>query len=324
MKLDAAGDLLHAAVFGGDRLDNAWVLGLDGAGRPYVGSSSCGDGFPTTPGAYKASRSPAADASDPNNECDVTVARFAESAGGFTLGLRHLPRRERRGFRRGAGGDLGGAAWVVGGTTSGDFPTTARCPPARRTGAASTPSSLGSLRAGARWAVLDVPRRLGLRLPVRRRARRVRAVPTSSAARSRRISRRPPARSSGSRPEGRTGGWRSSTGTGSLAWSTRLGGSGFDWPFAVAVARRAVVVRRRADESPRLPDRLPVQAGPGGDEDAFVSGLSPSGSRLTVVHLPGRSRAATRVTAWRGTGKGASGSPAPRPADRAASRRRAA
>lgn len=51
----------------------------------HVGSNSCGDGFPTTPGAYGQARTPAADASDPNNECAVAIARFAESTGGFTL-----------------------------------------------------------------------------------------------------------------------------------------------------------------------------------------------------------------------------------------------
>jgi len=50
-----------------------------------VGGNSCGDGFPTTAGAYRQARTPAADATDPNNEWDATIARFTESAEGFVL-----------------------------------------------------------------------------------------------------------------------------------------------------------------------------------------------------------------------------------------------
>lgn len=69
-------------------------------------------------------------------------------------------------------------------------------------------------------------------------------------------------------------------GSGSLAWSTRLGGSGFDWPFAIAVAPGGSSYVAGRTDSPDFPTRLPAQAGPGGAEDAFVSRLSPAGSRL--------------------------------------------
>jgi hypothetical protein len=279
VKLDAAGALVHAAVFGGDRLDNAWVLGLDGAGRPYVGSGSCGDGFPTTPGAYKAARSPAADASDPNNECDVTVARFSEAAGGFALDYGTYLGGSAADFVSGLAVTARGAAWVVGGTTSGDFPTTSGAGQATNAGGydafvARIAPGGGTLPYSTFFggSAYDYPFDVALDgaggVHVAGRTESTDFPTTTGAFQE--------------AARGGSDGWVARfSSSGSLAWCTRLGGSGFDWPFAIAVAPGGSSYVAGFTESPDFPTRLPAQQGPGGDADAFVSRLSPSGSRLT-------------------------------------------
>jgi hypothetical protein len=279
VKLDTLGALAHAAVFGGDRLDNAWALGLDGAGRPYVGGNSCGDNFPTTTGAYRPSRTPAADPSNPDNECDLTVVRFTESAGGFTLDYGTYLGGSGADFVAGLGVTPAGAAWVAGGTTSGDFPTTA---------VAAQPTSAGGYDAFvARVApgggslpystflggsAYDYP--FDVALDGAGSAYVVGRTdspdfPTTAGAFQ---------QDSG----GGSDGWVAKLAwSGSLQWCTRLGGTGFDWPFAIAVSPSGSSYLAGQTDSPDFPTRLPAQAGPGGDGDAFVSRLSPSGSRLT-------------------------------------------
>ena len=279
VKLDTLGALAHAAVFGGDRLDLAWVLGLDDAGRPYVGSNSCGDGFPTTAGAYKTSRTPAADPSDPNNECDVTVARFAETAGGFALGYGTYLGGSGADFVAGLAVTPGGAAWVVGGTTSGDFPTTAGARQATNAGGydafvARIAPEGGSLSYSTFFggSAYDYPFDVALdgagSAYVAGRTESA-DFPTTAGAFQQTAA-------------GGSDGWVAKFAlSGSLAWCTRLGGSGFDWPFAIAVAPGGSSYVAGLTDSPDFPTRLPAQAGPGGDGDAFVSRLSPSGSRLS-------------------------------------------
>ena len=161
LKLDASGDLGARGRLGGGDMDNAYVLGLDGAGRVHVGSNSCGDGFPTTSGAYRQARTPAADASDPNNECDVAIARFAESAGGFTLAYGTYLGGSGADFVAGLAVTSSGADWVVGGTTSGNFPTTAGARQATSGGGFDAFSH--SARSGRGLAgLLDLPGRRGL------------------------------------------------------------------------------------------------------------------------------------------------------------------
>jgi hypothetical protein len=279
VKLDAQGALAHAAVFGGDRLDNAWVLGLDGAGRPYVGSTSCGDSFPTTTGAHKPSRTPAADPSNPDNECDVTVARFAETEGGFTLGFGTYLGGSGADFVAGLAVTSAGAAWVVGGTTSDDLPTTAGA--GQSTNAGGYDAFVARIAPGGGslpystflgGSAYDYPFDVALdgaeSAYVVGRTEST-DLPTTAGAFQRDSA-------------GGSDGWVAKlASSGSVQWCTRLGGSGFDWPFAVAVSPSGSSYLTGHTDSPDFPTRLQAQAGPGGDGDAFVSRLSPSGSRLT-------------------------------------------
>ena len=277
-ELDTSGTLLHAAVFGGTGLDDAFVLGIDAAGQVHVGSNSCGDGFPTTAGACRQTRTPAADVSDPNNACDVAIARFTESAAGFTLAYGSYLGGSGTDFVAGLAVTPAGADWVVGGTTSSDFPTTAGAQQAANAGgfdafvtrlSASGGSLAYSTYLGGsaydypldvaidgtgnpyvtgRTESLDFPTTLG-------------ALQRTSAGGSdvfvARFSR-----------------------AGALAWSTLVGGSGFDWPFAIAVGPTGAAYVAGQTSSTDFPTLLPAQAGPGGAEDAFVAKISRTGSRL--------------------------------------------
>jgi hypothetical protein len=274
VQLDALGTVAHAAVYGGDRLDNAWVIGLDGAGRPYVGSSSCGDGFPTTAGAYRPSRTPAADTSNPDNECDVTLAQFTESASGFTLGYGTYLGGSGADFVAGLAVTPGGAAWVVGGTTSGDFPTTAAAEQTTSAGGcdafvARIAPGGGSLPYSTFFggSAYDYPFDVALdgggNAYVTGRTESA-DFPTTAGAFQRTAA-------------GGSDGWVARLAfSGSLAWSTRLGGSGFDWPFAIAVAPGgsswvtgqtdspdfpSAPLRRRGRRLPRPPRRLGFRQG---------------------------------------------------------------
>jgi hypothetical protein len=279
VKLDSQGALVHAAVFGSDRLDNAWVLGLDGAGRAYVGSNSCGDGFPTTAAAYRSSRTQAADVSNPDNECDVTVARFTETAGGFTLGFGTYLGGSGADFIAGLTVSPGGVAWVVGGTTSGDFPTTAAA--AQGGSAGGYDAFVAGIAPGGAslthstffgGSAYDYPFDVGLD--------RAGSVYVAGRTESDDFPTTPGAFQRSSL--GGSDGWVAKFDpSGPLAWCTRLGGSGFDWPFAIAVAPGGSAYVAGQTDSLDFPTRLPAQPGPGGDGDAFVSRLSPSGSRLT-------------------------------------------
>ena len=281
-------------------MDNAYVLGLDGAGRVHVGSNSCGDGFPTTPGAYRQARTPAADASDPNNECDVAIARFAESAGGFTLAYGTYLGGSGADFVAGLAVTSSGADWVVGGTTSGNFPTSAGARQATNGGGfdafvarlAPGGGSLGySTYLGG--AAYDYPYDVALdgsgNAYVAGRTESA-DFPTTLGA-FQRVS-----------AGGSDGFVAKFNGTGSLAWSTRLGGSGFDWPFAVAVdSTGAPYVAGQTDSStsrPSFPSRQ-ARAAP----RTRSSRRSPRPVRGCCGRPCWAVRASTRPTAWRGTHK---------------------
>jgi hypothetical protein len=278
VKLDVFGDLQHAVVYGGDALDTAWVLGLDGLGRVHVGSVSCGDGFPTTAGAYREARTPAADTSDLNNECDMAVARFRETPAGFLLRYGSYLGGSGADFVAGLAVTPAGADWVVGGTTSGDFPTTAT---ARQTAiggdfdAFLTRLTVGGGTLGYSTyfggSAYDYP--LDIALGAAGSAYVTGRTESANFPTTRGAFQRTPA-------GGSDGFVARFNRTGSLAWSTRLGGSGFDWPFAIVVASTGAAYVAGQTNSPDFPTLLPIQGGPGGADDAFVTKIAPTGRRL--------------------------------------------
>ncbi len=305
LKLDDSGLLEHAIVYGSEALDHAWVLALDGPRGVHVGSNSCGDGFPTTPRAFRRVRTPAADPSDPNNECDVTIARFRESASGFNLTYGT--------YVGGSGGDFvagiavasafrfAGGDWVVGGTTSVDFPT--------RPGAAQPASAGGSdaflmrLSADGRLAeatylggsgydyAFDVAVDPFEGAPIVVGRTDSANFPTTTGAFQ---------RNSAGGSDGFVTRLRN---TGLVEWSTLLGGNGFDWPFSVVIGRRSAVYVGGQTDSPNFPTRQPIQSGPGGATDGFVTKVDPTGSSLswsTYLGGVGADQIHGLAVGWRG------------------------
>jgi len=276
-ELDLSGVLRHAVVFGGSGMDNAWVLGIDAAGTVHVGSNSCGDGFPTTPLAYRPTRTPASGA-DVNDACDVAIARFTESSAGFSLAYGTYLGGSGADFVAGLAVTPDGADWVVGGTSSADFPTTAGARQAANRGGFDAFVA----RLAASGAALDSSTYLGgsgydypFDVALDGGGRPYVVGRTESADFPSTAGAFQPANAGGS-----DGFVARFTRAGDLAWSTLLGGSGFDWPFAVGVSGSGSVYVAGQTSSANFPVVLPAQAQPGGAEDAFVARLAPNGSAL--------------------------------------------
>ncbi|MBI3620741.1 MAG: SBBP repeat-containing protein [Nitrospirae bacterium] len=123
VKLDPSGGLSYATYLGGDQYDGGMAVAIDGSGNAYVAGQtlsgtvtpSPGD-FPTTAGAYDRSYDPSFGA------CDAFVAKF-NPTGGLVYST----------YLGGGGDDLGsgitvdgaGNAYIVGNTSSTNFPVTA-------------------------------------------------------------------------------------------------------------------------------------------------------------------------------------------------------
>ncbi|MFN8093417.1 MAG: choice-of-anchor D domain-containing protein [Vicinamibacteria bacterium] len=283
--------LRHAAAFGGTGMDNAWVLGIDAAGVVHVGSNSCGDGFPTTPLAYAPARRPAA-GTDVNDACDVAIARFTESPAGFSLAYGSYLGGSGADFVAGLAVTGGGADWVVGGTSSGDFPTVPGAPQAANRGGfdafvtrlSASGRALGSSTyfGGSGY---DYPFDVALD-----------ASGNPHVAGRTESSDFPV--TAGSFQQANAGSSDAFvaqlTRVGDVAWSTLLGGTGFDWPFAIAVGGSGAVYVAGLTRSADFPTLLAAQNGPGGADDAFVARLSRNGSALrwsTLLGGPGAEQA---------------------------------
>jgi hypothetical protein len=116
-KLNAAGSaLVYSTFFGGNDFDGGAGLVIDSGGNTYVAGSTPSANFPTTPGAYDRSF----------NNGDAFLAKFNATGSALVFST----------FVGGADYDSfssvvldsTGNAWLTGGTSSADFPTTAGAP----------------------------------------------------------------------------------------------------------------------------------------------------------------------------------------------------
>jgi hypothetical protein len=113
-KLDPTGSALaYSTYLGGSDFDVGLGIAVDAAGAAYVTGQTFSGDFPTTPGAFDPSA---------NGETDAFVTRL-DQTGSALLSSTYLGGSD---FDEGVGiaVDAAGAAYVTGGTGSGDFPTT--------------------------------------------------------------------------------------------------------------------------------------------------------------------------------------------------------
>jgi aldose sugar dehydrogenase len=112
-KLNAAGNALaYASYLGGDENDSVEGIAVDANGNAYLTGGSRSHGFPTTPNAFQSSNSGDTDAYLTKINSTCTNYLYSTLLGGA-------------GTDRGSGVaiDAAGNAYVVGYTTSNDFPT---------------------------------------------------------------------------------------------------------------------------------------------------------------------------------------------------------
>ena len=113
--LNAAGSAIDYGTFlGGSRLDNAWALALDAAGRVTVTGGTASSNFPTTPGAF--------DTSLNGGSYDAFVVRL--NAAGSTLDYSTLLGGSYSEAGYALALDAAGRAVVTGECSSSNFPTT--------------------------------------------------------------------------------------------------------------------------------------------------------------------------------------------------------
>ena len=125
VRFSADGSTLNYSTFlGGSRAEGANGIAVDSEGRTTIAGSTKSGNFPTTPGAFDGTYAGGTCGGwpDPIPCSDAFVARFSPDGGALDYST----------FLGGSGSDsanaigLNGAgdAYVTGGTTSGDFPTT--------------------------------------------------------------------------------------------------------------------------------------------------------------------------------------------------------
>ena len=229
---------------------------------------------------------------DVNDACDVAIARFTESPAGFSLAYGSYLGGSGADFVAGLAVTGGGADWVVGGTSSGDFPTVPGAPQAANRGGfdafvtrlSASGRALGSSTyfGGSGY---DYPFDVALD-----------ASGNPHVAGRTESSDFPV--TAGSFQQANAGSSDAFvaqlTRVGDVAWSTLLGGTGFDWPFAIAVGGSGAVYVAGLTRSADFPTLLAAQNGPGGADDAFVARLSRNGSALrwsTLLGGPGAEQA---------------------------------
>jgi len=115
-KLNPSGsDLVYSTYLGGTGIDSAYKIAIDNAGNAYIEGTTNSANFPTTPSAFQPSK-------NPSSFTDAFVAKLDATGSSLLYST----------FLGGSGSDGAGSiavdqfgnAYVTGGTTSMDFPTT--------------------------------------------------------------------------------------------------------------------------------------------------------------------------------------------------------
>jgi len=115
VKLNAAGSALAYATFlGGSSADYGGGIAVDGSGAAYVSGTAGSSDFPTTPGAF--------DTTYNGGYEDAFVVKL--NAAGSALAYATFLGGSSEEYGHGIAVDGTGAAYVTGGTSSSDFPTT--------------------------------------------------------------------------------------------------------------------------------------------------------------------------------------------------------
>lgn len=143
-KLNAKGSaLVYSTYLGGDNYEDYTYLALDAAGNAYVTGTTSSSNFPTTPGALQTSRSDLI-------RMDVFVSKL--NAAGSALIYSTLLGGSFIDQSWGIAIDAAGDAYVVGETSSADFPTVN----ALQKGHGGGPL-LKSVNGGASWSAKSLP-----------------------------------------------------------------------------------------------------------------------------------------------------------------------
>ncbi|MFQ6100596.1 MAG: SBBP repeat-containing protein, partial [Anaerolineae bacterium] len=111
---DDPSDLLYSTFLGGGNRDGAYAIAVDGVGNAYVTGLTRSSDFPTTPGAF-----------DPglNGEDDAFVVKVNDESGTALIYATFLGGMDDD-WGRDVAVDGAGSAYVVGHTSSSNFPTT--------------------------------------------------------------------------------------------------------------------------------------------------------------------------------------------------------
>jgi len=117
---DDPSDLIYSTFLGGERSEQGYRVAVDSSGAAYVVGYTYSSGFPTTPGAFDTS-SALADAFVVKVNPAGTTLAYAAILGGFG---EECWRDEGAPQACGIAVDAYGQAYIVGATTSSDFPTT--------------------------------------------------------------------------------------------------------------------------------------------------------------------------------------------------------
>ncbi|HEY6212241.1 MAG TPA: SBBP repeat-containing protein [Vicinamibacterales bacterium] len=121
-KLNATGSaLVYSTFLGGSSYDQGWGIAVDAAGNAYITGDTSSADFPTTPGAYATTLKGGSDAFVTKLDPTGSVLVYSTFIGGGTSSVNGGTSNDQG---KGIAVDAAGNAFVVGSTSSADFPTT--------------------------------------------------------------------------------------------------------------------------------------------------------------------------------------------------------